>query len=169
MFFSRSTWGIERQQTIASTLGKCQVPSGISNKSIEECLVQPNCSKSTSKKLPQCGTKSPPKASQNDMVLGHRGCTKFERMHRNLLSSGGAGGLPVGTMHPLWTVCPEKSTKCSKSRKICKNKSTYPHSARNTRKPLLGRGRPRRSGRSGQRGFTTPSKAPVTPFWKTPK
>ena len=44
--------------------------------------MQPNCSKSTSKKLPQCWTKSPPKASQNDMILGHRGCTKFERMDR---------------------------------------------------------------------------------------
>lgn len=32
MFFSRSTWGMERQQT--STLEKCQVPSGISKKYI---------------------------------------------------------------------------------------------------------------------------------------
>ena len=32
MLFSRSTWGMERQQT--STLGKCQVPSGISKKYI---------------------------------------------------------------------------------------------------------------------------------------
>ena len=32
MFFSRSTWGMEREQT--STLGKCQVPSGISKKYI---------------------------------------------------------------------------------------------------------------------------------------
>ena len=32
MLFSRSTWGMERQQT--STLGKCQVPYGISKKYI---------------------------------------------------------------------------------------------------------------------------------------
>lgn len=98
-----------------------------------------------------------------EVVQNLKECTE------NLLSSGGAGGLPAGAMHPLWTVCPEKSTKCSKSRKICKNKSTYSHSARNIRKPLLGRGKPRRSSRSGQRGFTTLSKAPATPFWKTPK
>ena len=131
--------------------------------------MQPNCSKSTSKKLLQCGTKSPPKAPQNDMVLGHRGSTKFERMHRKPPIQR-RSRRPSSRSHasPL-DVCPEKSTKCSKSRKICKNKSTYPHSARNTRKPLLGRGKPRRSGRSRQRGFTTLSKAPATPFWKTPK
>ena len=132
--------------------------------------MQPNCSKSTSKKLPQCGTKSPSKASQNDMVLGHRGCTKFERMHRNLLSSGGAGGLPAGAMHPVFGQFVRKNRQnARKAERFAKNKSTYPHSARNIRKPLLGRGRLRRSGRSGQRGFTTPSKAPATSFWKTPK
>ena len=128
--------------------------------------MQPNCSKSTSKKLPQCGTKSPPKASQNDMVL----VQNLKECTENLLSSGGAGGLPAGAMHPVFGQFVRKNRQnARKAERFAKNKSTYPHSARNIRKPLLGRRRLRRSGRSGHRGFTTPSKAPATSFWKTPK
>lgn len=87
--------------------------------------MRPNYAKSTSTKLPRCVAKSPPKASQNDMALGHRGCTKFERMHRKPPIQQ-RSRRPSSRSHLLWTVCPKKSTKCSKSRKICKNKSTYP-------------------------------------------
>ena len=99
-----------------------------------------------------------------EVVQNLKECTE------NLLSSGGAGGLPAGAMHPVFGQFVRKNRQnARKAERFAKNKSTYPHSARNIRKPLLGRGRLRRSGRSGQRGFTTPSKAPATSFWKTPK
>lgn len=159
---------MEREQT--STLGKCQVLSGISKKYIGmpsvTKLFQEYVEKITSMqdKEPTEGIPKRYGIGTSRLYINLKECTE------NLLSSRGAGGLPAGAMHPVFGQFVRKNRQnARKAERFAKNKSTYPHSARNIRKPLLGRGRLRRSGRSGQRGFTTPSKAPATPFWKTPK
>lgn len=168
MFFSRSTWGMEREQT--STLGKCQVPSGISKKYIGMPSATKLFQEYVEKNYLNAGQRAHRRHPKTiwywdiEVVQNLKECTE------NLLSSGGAGGLPADAMHPVFGQFVRKNRQnARKAERFAKNKSTYPHSARNIRKPLLGRGRLRRSGRSGQRGFTTPSKAPATPFRKTPK
>ena len=166
MFFSRSTCGIDRQQT--STLGKCQVPTGISKKYIG----MPSATKLFQEyveKITSMRDKEPAEGISKRYGIG---TSRLYKIWKNAQKTSYPAEEPAAFQPepriPFGRLS-GKIDKCSKSRKICKNKSTYPHSARNTRKPLLGRGKPRRSGRSGQRGFTTLSKAPATPFWKTPK
>ena len=88
----RATWGMERRQT--SIVGKWQVPTGISQKHIRMPTAT-KLSQEYKEKVVSLRSKKPAKGIPNRSGIGTSRLYKIIRLRRNLLSSGGAGGLPA--------------------------------------------------------------------------